>query len=355
MNTKIILAGLANHKTSLGEVFRRYIDCFKTFSNPDIFDLGQYTKLKNDQLNIYDQYNKDTIPHDIKYFHTTFPLYNALKKQTVPVKKTNAYKIGYFVWESSKLHDEHIPILNDFDEIWTASNYCKTTFSNYINSEKIKVIPHPIPVPNKIQTKYKNFTILVLGNISSDAERKNIVQTIKAAYTLKEYNKKINIVFKTTSFYEIENLAISNIQKEFPKIKIINDYYDSEKIQRLIGKCHVLISLHKSEGYGLTLAEALAQKTIPLATNYSGNIDFMNTDNSFLVDYKLEKITNPNFNGEWANPDINDAIAKLEYIFKNYESLDDMRNNGYNFIKNNLSHSVISNLIETQIVDKFGR
>jgi hypothetical protein len=51
-NKKIIMAGLANNKTSLGEVFRRYVDCFKTFSKPDVFDLQPFTKNQEFKLEI---------------------------------------------------------------------------------------------------------------------------------------------------------------------------------------------------------------------------------------------------------------------------------------------------------------
>jgi glycosyltransferase involved in cell wall biosynthesis len=316
VSKKIIMAGLANSKTSLGEIFRRYINCFKVFSNPDVFDLTSFTNNKELYYHYYDQYH-GPVDHDVKYFHTTTNLYRCIKKSTTPTtKKEGVKKIGYFVWESSELHDQDADVLKDFDEIWTASNYCKDIFSQYVNSDNIKVIPHPIPIPEKLPKKYKNFTILIMGNISSNIDRKNISDSIKVAKLIKEKYKNVNIIFKTFTASDDERILLKHIIGN-SNIKVIDEYYSSEKIQNLLARCHVLLSLHRSEGFGLTLAEALACNTIPLATGYSGNTDFMK-DVDLLVDYKLVDVSVPYFKGQWAEPDKDDAFNKLENIIHNY-------------------------------------
>ena len=313
------MAGLANNKTSLGEVFRRYIDCFRSFSNPDIYDLQSYLGNKEFKLDLFPQY-EGPIDHDIKYFHSTFGLYKNIKSKTKPLARNpNVKKIGYFVWESSEIHDEDIPVLKDFDEIWTASNYCKDVFSKYIDSNLIKVVPHPIPVPKKIPKKYNNFTILIMGNISSNVDRKNIAGNLEVAKIIKENHKDVNVIFKTFTGSDSERGQLKQIIGD-SKIKVIDEYYSSEKVQDLIGKCHVLLSLHRSEGFGLTLAEAMVVGTIPIATGYSGNVDFMK-DFDFLVDYKLVDVSVPYFKGQWAEPNKNDAISKLEKILNERKDL----------------------------------
>lgn len=310
------MTGLANNKTSLGEVFRRYVDCFRSFSNPDVYDLQPFVKNTEFKLDLFPQY-EGPIDHDIKYFHLPFNLYSAIKSKTKPlVRNPNVKKIGYFVWESSEMHDKDIPVLNDFDEIWTASNYCKDIFSQYIDSSLIKVVPHPIPIPKKIPKKYKNFTILIMGNISSNVDRKNIVGNLEVVKIIKEKHKDVNVIFKTFTISDNERTLLKQIVGN-SKIKVIDEYYSSEKVQDLIGKCHVLLSLHRSEGFGLTLAEAMAVGTVPFATEYSGNVDFMK-DHDLLVDYKLVDITIPQFKGQWAEPDIDSAVSKIEMLFMNF-------------------------------------
>lgn len=344
---KIIMAGLANNKTSLGEVFRRYVDCFKTFSKPDIFDLNQFTKNEEFKLDLFPQYT-GPINHDVKYFHSTFNLYRAIKEKTTQIPRSSSVKkIGYFVWESSELHSEDAEVLKDFDEIWTASNYCKDIFSQYIDSSLIKVIPHPIPIPAKLPKKYKNFTILIMGNISSNVDRKNIVGNLEVAKIIKEKYKDVNVIFKTMTGSDNERNLLKQIVGN-SKIKVIDEYYSSEKVQDLIGKCHVLLSLHRSEGFGLTLAEAMAVGTVPIATGYSGNTDFMK-DVDFLVDYKLLDVDIPYFKGQWADANMDDAIDKIIKFLKQstdqYNCILEIKDN----ITNNLCYPVISQLIKDNI------
>jgi len=342
---KIIMAGLANNKTSLGEVFRRYVDCFKTFSKPDVFDLQPFTKNQEFKLNLFPQYT-GPINHDIKYFHSTFNLYRAIKEKTKPFpRSSDVKKIGYFVWESSELHNQDAEVLKDFDEIWTASNYCKDIFSQYIDSNLIKVVPHPIPIPAKLPKKYKNFTILIMGNISSNVDRKNIVGNLEVAKIIKQKYKEVNVIFKTFTGSDKERDLLKQIIGDF-KIKVIDEYYSSEKVQDLIGKCHVILSLHRSEGFGLTLAEAMAIGTIPIATGYSGNIDFMKDQNSFSIDYKLIDVNVSHFKGQWAEPNKDDAVNKLDFCINNNIELHSMQQNSSKFIIRNLSPRCISDLLK---------
>jgi len=319
MTDKIIMAGLANNTTSLGEVFRRYVDCFSQFTNPDVIDLSN--KISNSKFYVdkYPQF-KGKIDHDIRYLHTTFHHYHSLKLATVPMKPKSSKKIGYFVWESSELYKKDAEILKEFDEIWTASKYCKDIFSQYISKEKIKVVGHPIPDYINDIKKFEVYTVLIMGNLSSNIDRKNIKDTIEIAKNFKNKYKEVQIIFKTyNTNAEETNTTKSLLQGS--NIQLIDSYYSSEETYKLISKCHVILSLHKSEGFGLTLAEAMRLNTIPLATGYSGNLDFMN-DSDLLIDFKLTDVTSPYFKGQWASPSLDDAMDKLINL---YESPKDPR------------------------------
>jgi hypothetical protein len=324
LTDKILLAGLANNKTSLGEIFRRYVECFQQFSEPDIYDIGKYINNSELNVNFYKSY-EGKIDHNIRYIHTTFNLYNDLvsisntKRKCCRIKDANNKKIGYFVWESTELPNDFVPVLSEFDEIWTASKFCKDVFSQYTDSSNIKIINHPIPFPLKNYKKYENFTILIVGNISSNIDRKNIMESIRVACIAKKKYPDIEIVFKTFTVSDTERELIGYIQRE-QDIFVIDEYYDSMQLQELVAKSHVVFSLHRSEGFGLCLAEAIPFDTIPLATGYSGNVDFM-PDSRLLIDYKLVDTNHGYFQGQWAEPDSDDAVDKLYAIIENYPNI----------------------------------
>lgn len=344
MSNKPILAGLYTNKTGIGEAFRRNVTCFKMFCDPDIYDLSEFTPKQTTIPSNHVQY-AGPINHDLKYFHLDWGTYKHIKSKTQPRPSQFTKKVGYFVWESSELQTTDIPVLKDFDEIWTASNYCKNIFSQYIDSSRIKVVPHPVSFATKPQAKYKKFTILIVGNISSDTARKNFADSITAAKLFKQKHKKVDIVLKTNTFSLQEKDLLKNLV-EGSNIEVIDMYYSQEELQRLMSKCHVVLSLHRSEGFGLTLAESLACNTLPIATGYSGNTDFL--DPRLLVDYTLQDTNHPVFPGQWANPSIEDCLVKMESLLDEnlYKTI--LKEN-QELIKNQNSFESVSSIIKSLV------
>ena len=81
--------------------------------------------------------------------------------------------------------------------------------------------------------------------------------------------------------------------------------------------CDSYVSLHRSEGFGLTLAEAMALGKPVIATGYSGNLDFMDADTSHLVDYQLVPVRDggPFYRGgRWAEPSIAHAAQVMRQV-----------------------------------------
>jgi glycosyltransferase involved in cell wall biosynthesis len=86
----------------------------------------------------------------------------------------------------------------------------------------------------------------------------------------------------------------------------------------LMAACDCYVSLHRAEGFGLTMAEAMAIGKPVSATGYSGNVDFMNEENSYLVDYRIGRV-GPECEiyppeGEWADPSIEHAAELMRRV-----------------------------------------
>ena len=86
----------------------------------------------------------------------------------------------------------------------------------------------------------------------------------------------------------------------------------------MLAACDCYVSLHRSEGFGLTPAEAMYLGKPVIATGYSGNLDYMTPENSYLVDYELQRIGRGNSpypaDGEWADPDIDHAARLMREV-----------------------------------------
>ena len=104
---------------------------------------------------------------------------------------------------------------------------------------------------------------------------------------------------------------------------IVDSYYTDEEKNALLGACDCYVSLHRSEGLGLTMAEAMALGKPVVATGYSGNLHFMTPENSYMVDYVRTPVP-PGCDpypttASWAEPDLDQAAAYLRDVFERPE------------------------------------
>jgi glycosyltransferase involved in cell wall biosynthesis len=112
----------------------------------------------------------------------------------------------------------------------------------------------------------------------------------------------------------------------YGNIRLIDDLWPREDVLGLIRDSDVYLSLHRSEGFGLPIAEAMCLGTPTVVTNWSGNTDFCNESNSFPIDYDMLPVRSrhPEFaalrNLQWADPKIGHAASVLRSIHENREN-----------------------------------
>ena len=103
-----------------------------------------------------------------------------------------------------------------------------------------------------------------------------------------------------------------------PQILLLDESLDRPTLNRLLDSVDCFVSLHRSEGFGLVIAEAMARAKVVVATDWSGNTDFMNAHNALPVDYELVTLqadAGPYRKGErWAEPSQQDAVGKMRLV-----------------------------------------
>ncbi len=101
-------------------------------------------------------------------------------------------------------------------------------------------------------------------------------------------------------------------------IRVWDETLDRADQMALVAAVDCMVSLHRSEGLGLHLAEAMWLGTPIIATRYSGNLDFMNDDNSLLIDFDLVNVEHGEGvyppTAKWAAPDLEQAAAAMRRI-----------------------------------------
>ena len=274
----------------------------------------------------------------------------------------NRYTILFLMWESEYLPPKHIRTINLFNEIWTASSYCKNIFEKVYKGPVI-IVPHPVelslePIQSQNRLIYfdeNKFSFLFVFSYHSSTERKNPFFLVEAFIKAFGNDKHVELIIKTVGakkFKQSKKKLHQSISGQ-NNIKIIDIDLDKNSINHLINDCDCYVSMHHSEGFGLTLAEAMYLGKPTIATNYSGNTEFMNDSNSFLVNYELGLIENPdnNFCSKtlWGNPHMQSAVEKLREVYKNPDLRKKKANNAKLFVEEKLSLYAVGSIIKNRL------
>lgn len=250
--------------------------------------------------------------------------------EAVPELVQEKYLAGVWAWEVSRFR----PYPRAFklvDEVWTLSEHGRLAISE--RTEKpVLVFPIPTRVPAAAADGAPGVEDLLPGleagrpyfffafDHLSIFDRKNplglveaftrafpredgpalVLKAINGGYRVKERDRLRDAVEGRTDFHLLE------------------DYLPMEDVGRLMEGCLAYVSLHRSEGYGLTLAEAMVRAKPVIATAYSGNLDFMDDDTSLLVPWtprRVGKWHDPYPAGAtWADPDLDAAAQHLRWV-----------------------------------------
>lgn len=231
--------------------------------------------------------------------------------------------IGVWAWEISEFPEEMRSALDLVDEIWVVSNFVKDSIKK-LTRKKVFVFPTPIEIQNSSDLPTTSeFNVpynLFVFDYLSVFNRKNPIAVVNAHIKAFPNSDGPKLVIKTlNSDKDAKNSEKLKFATESrADIKIIDSYMTRNELSNLISKCESYVSLHRSEGYGLTMAEAMALGKPVVATGYSGNLEFMNEKNSILIPYEFVPVGNESFpypkNSYWAEPDLDIAAAQLRKL-----------------------------------------
>ncbi|GGF40237.1 glycosyl transferase [Aliidongia dinghuensis] len=232
--------------------------------------------------------------------------------------------IGYWSWELPRIPDSWrvgFPFVN---EIWVPSSFTADAIRAEVDLP-VHVVPHPmLPVPPQTFDWRQKFGIgadeLVVGtffHMGSSFARKNPLAAIEA-FRRAFGREKAHLIIKMNDGSLAPDLraAVLEATGGYPNIHLIEQKLTDQEMSDLLCSVDVLLSMHRTEGFGLPLARAMQLGKLVVATGWSGNLDFMTRENSMLVDYSLIPATDPqrkyDYNDmNWANPSVEHAAHCL--------------------------------------------
>jgi glycosyltransferase involved in cell wall biosynthesis len=245
---------------------------------------------------------------------------------------------AYFsVWEYNKIPDTWIEILENAKVVMTQSNYCKSIFSKHIsNSGKIHIIPYIIPrefSPNGPKLRLFDENLFVYGSVFEWVPRKVPELMIEAFTREFKPNEPVRLILKTQIPYDINSLNQSNFHdnpihnsiiqvlrliKQDPRILIFSNPIPN--ISDFYRGLNAYISCTAGEGWGQTLSESMACGIPTIGSNHSGNLDFMNSENSYLVEVENWSPTVEFPNLCWKKPKIESIQKIIRQVYEQYNS-----------------------------------
>jgi hypothetical protein len=167
-----------------------------------------------------------------------------------------------------------------------------------------------------------DFVFLFIFDFHSHTQRKNPLAVVEAFKRAFRPADAASLVIKCVNAdSKPEDFARLTEEARGQRIAIHSGYWPGRQVRDLMAGCDAYISLHRAEGIGLTITDALALGKPVIATGWSGNMDFMNVSNSFPVRYRLVELAEnvgPYQAGQvWAEPSVEDAAELMRFVFEN--------------------------------------
>lgn len=246
------------------------------------------------------------------------------------------YRIGMWYWEVESFPASRDGAFAHVDEVWAATDFIRDAIAKRAPVPVRTVMP-PLPqrtreelpeLPSRLGIPSDKPWFFFAFDYLSTVERKNPVGLIDAfsrAFPRDDVDGPL-LVIKTLNagrrLADAERVRLACAGRN--DIIVIDEYLEPDELTALMARCTAYVSLHRAEGLGLTVAEAMAWGRPVVVTGYSGTMQFTDFRNAFLVPFELVAIPHgaePYPAGAlWADPDLDAAALALRRILDDPES-----------------------------------
>lgn len=241
---------------------------------------------------------------------------------------TGRTSIAFWFWETSRFRlDPRTPIAC-LDEVWVASSYVREAVAAEVDIPVV-VAPLPIelpPAPTRSRSELglpDGYLFLFVFNFVS-AVRKNPMAVLDAFTRAFAPSEGPVLVLKSVNGRERKPHLLAELERAArarPDVVVLDRFVSEDENRAMIACCDCYVSLHRSEGLGLTITEAMAYGKPVIATGYSGNVDLMDEQSSYLVPYRLTGVPADWWayvpGAEWAEPDVAVAAEVMRRVWEN--------------------------------------
>ena len=358
----INLIGYIKHDTGLGQSTRLLAS---EFQNSEVeFSIRPYAQSKEYSMtdSTFDEKLSNEIPYGVNVFHINAHEFTIAYMNLGKELFDRHYNIAFWLWELEEFPDKWVPCMNLVDEIWTPSEFISNSLRKKTN-KPVVTVPYCVTAPTDDKLDRKHFGLpedrfLFLGMYDSNtgAARKNpkaIIDAFKKAFSPE--NEQVGLVLKINHTKDEELQHIKEELKDYRNVYFLLNNMKKVEVNSLLRVVDLYVSLHRAEGFGLVLAESMLIGTPVIATNYSANTEFMNSEVACMVDYRLVELKEdipPYAKGNyWAEPNIETAASHMKRLFEDGEFCERLANNAAQHINSVLSMKQATTIVEQRIAE----
>ncbi len=273
---------------------------------------------------------QETNPHGVNVIHVDPPASRDIDHHHGAAFRADKYNIAYFAWELTEFPDAWVPSLDYYEEIWCPSDFTTTAIAEK-SPVPVLTMPHAIAFARPTGTRAElrarfalpadAFLFLTLFDLNSYSARKNPRAAIEAFRQSGLAGKGAALVVKVQNVAgnEADFAALQQSVRDLPGTVLLTDTLPRADIYALEAACDCFVSLHRSEGFGLAVAECMYLEKPVIATDWSATAEFVSPHNGCPVRAKLvtlEQNHGPYAKGSiWAEPDPAHAAEHMRSLF----------------------------------------
>lgn len=359
----INLIGLVRAEMGLGQSCRLLNNMIEHTKYPvSLCDFNIHSKHLRSEDHSLDQKITNELKYNINLIHINPDEMKLLYTKTNANQWHKRYNIAFWLWELEDIPESWHQYFSLLDEIWTPSEFISRSLRK-VTDLPVTTIPYCVKAPASdkysrefFQLPEDRFLFLTMYDSNSTMERKNpmgAVTAFKKAFSPQD--DKVGLVIKINNARDEDLSILHQALEGYSNVYYITNTMSKIQVNSLLKCVDVFVSLHRAEGFGLVMAEAMLNGVPVIATNWSSNTEFMNEKVGCMVDYKfvkLEKDQPPYKAGAvWAEPDTGQASEYMRRLFSDVELYDTLSREAKAYVTTKLSMSRAVDLIEERLKD----
>ena len=263
------------------------------------------------------------LPFEVTLLHVNADMTEIVLGQLPQALLAGCYRIGYWFWELAHLPLAFAAAFRHLDELWAPSRFCLDAFRPLAPVPLLWMPPAVAPPTEQPADRWQlgipdgRFLFLSVFDALSVPERKNPLGLLDAfARAVASSSRPLHLLLKVNHLPAVPQLArrLRAAAAGLP-VTLLADPLSRAETNALTAACDAYVSLHRSEGLGLPLIEAMYLGKPVVATGYGGVTDFLDETTGWVVRHRLVPITEPcgpyPVGAVWAEPDVDAAAAAI--------------------------------------------